>query len=114
MSFERIQKMLASQKVPHAFLFIGPENSGQKEAVMKLAMALFCDKPSASRTPCVECIQCRQLSQNAHPDFNRVEPEADAVGISVEVVRQAIGKANLRPFQAKAKLFLIKEVLVHY
>lgn len=92
--------------VPHAMLFSGPLNSGQKEMAAELAKVLFCEKPVLGDS-CGICAQCHLVNQGTHPDFVTLSPEEDSMEIKVAAVRELIAKANLKPFQARAKLFYI-------
>ena len=72
----------------------------------ELAKALFCiQKKEVSG--CGECASCRQVEHGNHPDFRIFEPEEDAKALKVERIREMIAAANLKPFQAPAKIFVM-------
>jgi DNA polymerase III delta' subunit len=103
----QLEAALEKERVPHALLFLGPPGSGQREMAQALAQALFCGKKKKASQACGECVNCRQAASGNHPDFRVWEPVDDAKSIKVEEVRQMIGMANLRPYQAPAKVFVI-------
>ena len=96
---------LEKNHLPHALLFSGPPAAGQREMAAELAKALFCENQK-NKEACGECFHCRQVTANTHPDFFILEPE-EGHALKVEPIRELIGKANLKPFQANAKVFVI-------
>ncbi|MBI3315701.1 MAG: hypothetical protein HYZ87_01830 [Candidatus Omnitrophica bacterium] len=103
---EYLGSALKKSRLPHALLFAGPARSGQREAALVLAKSLFCEK-GILEGGCDVCVQCRQVSGAAHPDLFILEVQKDSKVIKIEAVRELIARAGLRPFQARAKLFVI-------
>jgi DNA polymerase-3 subunit delta' len=99
---------LAKDRLPHGFLFLGREGSGQVETALELAKTLFCADPTG-HDACGVCIHCRQIAARTHPDLVMLRPEGDSATIKIEAVRDLIAKANLRPFQARCKVFVIQQ-----
>ncbi len=61
-------------EVSHAWLFVGPPEVGQREAVRALAADLNC--PNRVRGgACGECSTCRRLAGGTHPALREFEPE---------------------------------------
>ncbi len=116
MSFEKIAGQdslvqalkiaLAKNRLAHALLFTGPSKCGQRAVAMELAKALFCRNPGENGG-CDGCRDCRGVEGLFHPDLFIVEPEEDSRLIKVEAIRKLANRANLKPFQAKKKVFLI-------
>ena len=94
-------------RIPHALLFSGAPDSGQLEAAAEFAKLLFCRVPK-SGLPCGECPDCRQVASGGHADYIVIRPE-EGHALKVEAVREIIGKANLKPFQAPAKVLVIDQ-----
>ena len=103
-----LERALEKNRLPHALLFQGPANAGQRETARELAKAMFCENKSGLDS-CGVCVHCRQVDRNTHPDFVALAPGEDSQVIKVDEIRDLISKANLKPFQASAKLFLIEE-----
>ena len=101
-----LKSLFVGHRLPHALLFLGPENAGQREVAFWLAKVLFC-QGKKDLDPCGTCFHCRQIEQNSHPDLIVLEPIEDSRFIKIEAIRELIGKANLKPFAAEAKLFVI-------
>ncbi len=100
-----LKSNIEKNRLPHALLFLGPLESGQREMAANLAKILFCGNKK-DLEPCGECPHCRQVNAGTHPDFLVIEPE-EGHALKVEPIRELIGKASLKPFQAPAKVFVI-------
>ena len=100
-----LQSYLEKNSLPHALLFTGPPDAGQKEVAAALAKALFCEK-AKGLVSCGECFHCRQVTAGTHPDFLVIAPE-EGHALKIEFIRELIAKASLKPFQAPAKVFVV-------
>lgn len=68
-------------RLPQALLVHGPFGVGKGLLAAALAQSLLCEaRPAGVATACGRCAACGWFSQGAHPDFRRIEPEADAKG----------------------------------
>ena len=101
-----LKNALEKERLPHALLFQGPLDSGQRESAAELAKAVFCLSKNGAES-CDACYHCRQIDQNSHPDFFVLELEKDARDIKVEAVRNLMARASLKPFSANSKVFVI-------
>jgi len=113
MTFERIighlrqkdilRRALHSGRVAHAYLFEGPEGVGKHLMAVALARALFC----AERNGCGDCIPCRKVDHNNHPDLTLIEP--DGQNIKIEQIRELQRTLALRPVEAPRRVCLIDQ-----
>ena len=101
-----LQASFLKDRLPHALLFLGPQNCGQRGMAKELAKALFCGQKSGVEA-CDHCVSCRQVEAGNHPDYRIFEPDEDSKVLKVERVREMIASANLKPFQAPVKLFVM-------
>lgn len=85
----------------HAYLFIGEEGIGKKRVAFNFIESLMCEKDSLS---CGKCDSCLKIKKNIHPDLLVISNEGV---IKIDQVRTLISQANLKPFSAKYKVFLI-------
>lgn len=66
------EKALKSERLSHAFLFVGERGVGKEAIALELAKALFCEKSGAcSPEPCPNCMRVSKLS---HPDLHFIFP----------------------------------------
>ena len=72
------KQVLASQKIPHAYLFTGIPGIGKTSTAMAFAMALNCREP-AEFNGCGHCPSCRQLMGGNFPDFISIRPEGQNI-----------------------------------
>lgn len=94
MSFAAVEAALAGGRLAHALLFLGPEGAGQREAARELASKLLGVPPEKAE---------------GHPDFRAYSPPEDSRTFSLEEqIRPLIAEANLKPFQAPAKVFVLE------
>jgi len=135
-ALRRIQQSFSRDRVPHAYLFHGPEGVGKESLAKGLAQLLLCGHPrdrelagndaeevglQRVRESCGHCEDCRLVAAQTHPDFHVVyrqllrvhsDPEVrkkKGLEIVIDVVREfVIHKAGLTPFRGRAKVFVIR------
>ncbi len=129
-----IQRAFAADRVPHAYLFHGPDGVGKEKLAVGLAQLLLCPTPvdepvdaqrvgvERLRMGCGSCGECRLAVAGTHPDLHliyrqlsRDHPDAvvrkrKALTIGVDVLRHfVIDKTGLTPIHGRAKMFIIRE-----
>lgn len=97
---------IEKKRLPHGLLFLGPANAGQRKTALELTKAVFCENKNGWES-CGACAHCKQVDQESHPDLVILEPEEDSRVIKIEEIRDLIARANLKPFSANAKVFMI-------
>jgi DNA polymerase-3 subunit delta' len=63
-----LTKILASGRIPHAFLFTGPWGVGKTATALAAAKALCCSQGPVKA--CDECPSCRKARRLSHPDIH--------------------------------------------
>ncbi len=63
-----LARLLASDRVPHAFLFHGPEGAGKGLVARLFAVSLVCTQPGQDGAGCGSCAACRKAAHGNHPD----------------------------------------------
>lgn len=95
-------------KLPHAFLFCGPDMLGKKTMALELAKFIFCqEKKEESVFSCGKCRSCLDTAKKIHPDISLAEPEEGSIKISQ--IRELERKLSLRPYSAKVKIGIIND-----
>src|SRR5215510_5630561 len=118
-----LKRMLVSDRLPGAMLFTGEEGIGKKLFALEIARALNCRTPKDHEAcgVCSSCVRIRKLNYPTrddadewtqiiwtdHPDVGLVV--APKRVLRVEQMRQIEKEANFRPFEGKARVFLIDE-----
>lgn len=118
-----LKRMLVSDRLPGAMLFTGEEGIGKKLFALEIARALNCRSPRDQEAcgVCPSCVRTLKLNYplredaeewtqiiwTDHPDVGLVV--APKRVLRVDQMRQIEKEANFRPFEGKARVFLIDE-----
>jgi DNA polymerase-3 subunit delta' len=118
-----LKRMLVTERLPGAMLFVGEEGIGKKRFALEVARALNCRTPKDREASgvCSSCTRIVKLNYpqredadewtqiiwTDHPDVGLVV--APKRVLRVEQMRQIEKEANFRPFEGKARVFLIDE-----
>lgn len=98
-----LNRALASNRIAHAYLFSGPEGVGKRLMALALARAIVCSEQRG----CGNCLPCRKIDHQNHPDLHILEPDGNS--IKIEQVRSFQKDLNLKPLEAPRKICLIKQ-----
>lgn len=118
-----LRRILESRRVPGALLFTGEEGVGKKLFALEIAKALNCKTP-AGVEGCGTCPACKKIARfnyspsndpddlleiiwTDHPDVGMVV--APKRVLRVEQMRYIEREANYRPYEGKARVFLIDD-----
>ena len=118
-----LRRMLEAQRVPGAMLFTGEEGIGKKLFALEIARALNCRAPQGLEG-CGECSACRRIARfnypqsvesedwkaiiwTDHPDVGMVV--APKRVLQVDQMRHIEREANYRPYEGRARVFLIED-----
>jgi DNA polymerase-3 subunit delta' len=118
-----IERMLESQRLPGTLLFAGEEGIGKKLFALEIAKAVNC-RSLRGVQGCGECSSCQRIGRFNYPqsedsdDWKQIIwTDHGDVGmvvapkrvLLVDQMRQIEREANFRPFEGKARVFLIDE-----
>ena len=132
-----LQRALVAERLPHAYIFHGPDGVGKEALAVELAGVLLCAEPKRFdggsvrelgdwsgpvRDRCGRCDDCRVVSPGTHPDLhliyrrlNRAHPDKTvrdrkAIDLGVDVIRHfVIDAVGLKPGRGRAKVFILRE-----
>lgn len=100
---ESLGSILASGKMPHAFLFAGPRGSGKTSSARILAKSVNCE---GKQKPCNKCAACVSITRGTNVDV--VEMDA-ASNRGIDDARALKENIRLAPIGAKYKVYIIDE-----
>ena len=118
-----LKRMLVSGRLPGALLFTGEEGIGKKLFALEVARALNCRSPKDNEA-CGVCSSCVRIGKLNYPQREDAEEWTQIIWtdyadvglvvapkrvLRVEQMRQIEKEANFRPFEGKARVFLIDE-----
>ena len=118
---EIFKRLLNNGRLPHSLLFVGEEGVGKRAFALEVAKAFVCQNPQSGEA-CNVCGACRRADKfdfpkaddrdefkkvifSDHPDIGLVIPYHR--NILVHAIRNLETEANFRPFEAKARFFII-------
>ncbi len=120
---ELLRRTLESRRVPGALLFSGEEGIGKKLFALEIAKALNCRSPRGVEA-CDVCPSCLRISKMNYPQSDDSDDWKDIIWtdhtdvgmvvapkrvLLVNQMRQIEREANYRPFEGKARVFLIED-----
>jgi len=118
-----LRRMLRSGRVPGALLFTGEEGVGKKLFAVEIARALNCRAPQGVEA-CGKCPACVRMSRFNFPQSEESDDwkkiiwtDHGDVGmvvapkrvLLVDQMRHIEGEANFRPFEGKARVFIVDD-----
>ena len=118
-----LRGMLEARRIPGAMLFTGEEGVGKKLFALELAKALNCRTPRGAEG-CGSCPSCKRISKFNYPQSSESDdwkgiiwtdhPDVGMVVapkrvLQVDQMRAIEREANFRPYEGKARVFLIED-----
>lgn len=106
---ERLASAVATGRVHHAWLFVGPGGTGKLTAAKLFAQLLLCTGNDADKTrPCGTCPACYKITYTGHADVHFLEPD-DKDSIKVDAIREATQTLQLRPMEARFRVLIVRD-----
>lgn len=108
-----LERSLEQGRLAHAYLFSGDDLAEMERLARTLAKTLNCLNPprkSASGQAldsCDQCLNCRRIENNNHPDVLWTRPESKLRLITIDQVRDNIQAIGLKPLEAQYKIAII-------
>lgn len=99
------------QRLPHAYLFVGPDAIGKSQTALGVAKLINCEekKDLPSGEFCDSCPSCQKINTNNHPDVRLID-SSFGESIKIEQIRGLLDQIRLRPFMSEKKIFIIPNV----
>ncbi|MDD4909470.1 MAG: DNA polymerase III subunit delta' [Candidatus Omnitrophica bacterium] len=102
-----IKSQLKEGTLKGSYLFCGPSGIGKTLTALALAKALNCQEQGDDS--CGACPSCRKIDGLNHPDVFLIEKKEGDSQIKVDDIRLMLERIALRPFEAKWKVFIIRD-----
>ena len=104
---EHLKNAIRMEKISHAYILNGENNSGKMMLAEAFAMALQCE--AGGDEPCMECRSCRQAKEHNQPDIIYVNHEKPNI-ISVDDIRHQLNNdIVIKPYSSKYKIYIVDE-----
>ena len=106
-----LERALESDRVAHAYAFVGPSGVGRKLTALGFAQRLLC----VDGRGCGACSSCRRVVARTHPDLHLIEPTPPqdnpkgGLAIRIAEARALVHGAGLYPLEGAWKVFIIDE-----
>ncbi len=108
---EHMQHALKSDKVSHAYIISGENDSGKEFIARIFAKALQCSdrKEGEYIESCNECQSCKKALSGNHPDIITITHEKPA-SIGVDDIRvQLRDDVIIKPYESRYKIYILPE-----
>jgi DNA polymerase-3 subunit delta' len=108
-----LARSVGSASLPPSLLFAGPAGVGKHLTALAVAQALNCTNGSrtvdgSGADACGTCAACTRIARGVHPDVLFVSPSENG-NIKIEPVRDAIDRAQYRPFEGRRRVVIIDD-----
>jgi DNA polymerase-3 subunit delta' len=104
---ERFNRLLDNNRLAHAYLLVGPRDSGKTQTALSLAQMVNCESPGPK--PCGVCAPCLKIASGNHPDVLILGNE-EMESIKIEDIRFLLNRAHLMAYEATTKVFIIRNI----
>ncbi len=101
---EKLNNIVKSNKIGHAYLFVGKSGIGKRLVALEFAKNIMCLE-NINGVSCNKCESCKTFENNA--DFLIIEPENNI--IKVDVIREFESEVYLKPTVSARKCFIIND-----
>lgn len=100
----KLEKIIESNSISHAYLFSGKEGIGKKTLAIEFAKSIMCNE-STNFDYCGNCESC--ITFESGNDFKIIFPTKNV--IKVDEIREFCGELFLKPTKTSHKVFIIDD-----
>jgi DNA polymerase-3 subunit delta' len=102
-----ISRSLTADRVPHAYIFKGPEGVGKKMFARGVAAAVNCRNDKIIGA-CGICSSCKKFRSMNHPDFLVVSPDKGM--IKIDQIRRLTRELSYPPYESLMRVVVLEDV----
>ncbi|MFH0864480.1 MAG: DNA polymerase III subunit gamma/tau [Candidatus Gottesmanbacteria bacterium] len=104
---QKLETILNSNRVPHAFLFSGPKGTGKTSSARIIAKSINCEKNDGKGEPCNKCNTCLSITNGSNVDILEIDAASNR---GIDEIRELRDKIKYSPANARKKIYIIDEV----
>src|SRR3990167_5048699 len=101
-----LMNQIKTDKIAHAYLFIGPRGTGKTTIARILTKALNCKNLDEMGDPCNECDFCQEIRTGTFLDLIEIDAASNR---GIDDIRSLKERVGLSPIKAKFKVYIIDE-----
>ena len=106
---KQLLPLFLQNKISHAIILVGEKGLGKKTFARLIAQRLICSSVT-DNNPCENCLNCKKIENNAHPDVIYPEKSGTLQSYSIATIRKIRLDAYIAPNEANKKIYIFSNI----